>query len=215
MLICLITLSGCGKTATIKEERTIVLDVNSEVVPSFSSNFGTGSYDEITKKYTHKIDYIKDVYIFLSYDELKTVTVYIPTSDMKDKTITKTVYFGETLDAEVEITIEGVKTLEGLELSDELDYSNLKVGKKNTFKFTLPSREQNYNIKFTLPNYREFEIELKEEDLVSGNAKINAIALTTEQISIGFQGRGYNYKIYSFSTNKLISSGSNSRSFLA
>ena len=91
ILIGIITFAGCEKTATIEESRTIVLNVDSEVVPNFTSNFGTGTYDEISKKYTHKIDYIKDVYIFLSHDDLKTVKVHIPTSDMKNETVTKSV----------------------------------------------------------------------------------------------------------------------------
>ena len=123
-LICLLTLTGCGSNTTIKEPRTIVLEVNSDVVPTFTSNFGTGTYDENTKRYTHTIDYIKDLYIFLSYDDLKTVSVHVPTSDMKDKVITKSVEFGEILDAEIEVTIEGVKTLEGLEIIDSEAYSN-------------------------------------------------------------------------------------------
>ena len=56
-----IALTGCRNNATIKEKRTIVLDVDSDVVPNFSSNFGLGSYDESTGKYTHTIDYIKDL----------------------------------------------------------------------------------------------------------------------------------------------------------
>ena len=32
---------------------------------------GNGSYDESTGKYTHKINSIKDVYITLSYEDLK------------------------------------------------------------------------------------------------------------------------------------------------
>ena len=107
MFISLITLSGCGNKATIKESRTIILDVNSDVTPIFTSNFGTGSYDATNNKYTNTIDYIKDLYNFLSDEDLKTVTVHIPTSEMGEKTINKTVEFGDVLDAQVEITVEG------------------------------------------------------------------------------------------------------------
>ena len=95
MLVSLITLSGCENSLTIKEPRTIVLNIDSDVTPLFSSNFGNGSYNETTKQYTHTIDYLKDLYIFLSYDDLKTVTVHIPTSEMNEKTIMKKVDFGQ------------------------------------------------------------------------------------------------------------------------
>lgn len=209
MLICLITLSGCESNVTIKETRTIILDIDTEVNPSFASNFGSGSYNSETKQYTHTIDYLKDLYIFMSYDDLKTVTVHIPTSDMKEKTITKSVEFGKELDAEVEITVEGVKTLEGLQILGNLNYSNLKIGKKNSFKFTLPTRESDYNIRFTLPQYKEFNINLTEEDLVSGKIKVDTIALAVDQIYIALEGNQYEYKIYSQETNKIVSSGSN------
>ena len=212
-LICLVTLSGCGKSATIEETRTIVLDIDSEVVPTFSSNFGSGSYDANTKKYTHTIDYIKDLYIFLSYGDLKTVTVHIPTKDMKEKVLTKSVEFGEELDAEVEVTVEGVKNLEGLEIENKDSYYNIEIGSKNTFRFFVPSREENYNLKFTLPNYKEFDIDITKEDLVSGKASIDTIALTTSQVYIGLEGKGYEYKVYSNSTNEVVASGNNYDNF--
>lgn len=209
LLMSLITLSGCGNKTTIKESRTIILDVDSEVVPNFSSNFGSGSYNTTSKKYTHTIDYIKDLYIFLTYDDLKTVTVHIPTIDMNEKTITRTVEFGQKLDVEVEVTVEGVKTLEGLQILNNLNYSNLKIGKKNTFKLTLPSRDSEYNIKFTLPQYKEFDISLAKKDLVSGGVKVSTIALAIDQVYIGFEGNQYEYRIYSQNTNQIVSSGSN------
>jgi len=207
ILLCVITLSGCGNSNTIKVNRTIVLNINSEVTPNFTSNFGEGSYDEVNKRYTHNINYVKDLYIYMSYEGLKTETVYISTSEMDKEIVTKDVDFGKPLDVEVEITVEGTKTLEGLQISNSLTYSNLIVGKKNTFKFTLPSRSEDYNIKFTLPNFREFNINLNQEDLVSGSTKINAVAITNEQMYIGFTGNNYSYKIYSMTTNDLITSG--------
>lgn len=208
ILFCVVTLSGCGSKETINTKRTIVLNVDSEVVPTFTSNFGSGTYDRLNKTYTHTIDYVKDLYIYLDYENLKTLTVHIPTNDMNEETITKDVTFGALLDVEVEVTVEGVKKLEGLELSDNLKYSNLNIGNKNSFKFTLPSREESYNIKFTLPGYREFNIDLDEKDLISGIANVNTVAVTTEQMFIGFNGNQYSYEIYSMTTNKLISSGS-------
>lgn len=207
ILCCAFGLAGCANNSTIKESRTIILEVDTEVVPTFASNFGTGSYDSSTKKYTHTIDYIKDLYISLSYDNLKSVTVYIPTKDMQENIITRQVKFGDVLDVEVEITVEGVKTLEGLEIDNTLQYTNLNIGKKNTFKFTLPSREQDYEINFTLPNYRAFSIDLSSDELVSGSAEVNTVAITEDQVYIGFKGYEYSYQIYSFTTNKLLSSG--------
>lgn len=209
ILCCAFVLTGCGNNETIEKSKTIVLEVDTNVVPTFTSNFGSGSYDIITKKYTHTIDYVKDLYISLSYEDLKTVTVHIPTKDMDEDIITKQVEFGQTLDAEVKVTVEGVKSLEGITFDQGIQYSNLEIGKKNTFKFTLPSREQNYNLKFTLPNYRPFELEITSDDLVSGSAEFNTPAITTSQVYVGFEGNQYQYKIYSLSTNEMVASGSN------
>ena len=210
LFVCVISLVGCSKDGvTIKEPRTIILNVDSEVVPTFSSNFGTGSYNETTKTYTHNIESIKDLYITMSHEDLKTVTVYVSTNEMSEKTITKNVSFGVELDAKVQITVEGVKSLEGLEISKPLNYSNLVVGKKNTFSMVLPSRESDYEIKFTLPNYKEFNLSLKKEKLVSGNAKISTMALTENQFLVDVIGNYYSYSIYSKTTNELVASGSN------
>ena len=150
-------LAGCNN-ATIDEERTIILEINSEVTPSFTTNFGTGSYDPDTKVYTHTISSIKDLYITLSYDDLKPTTVYIPTSQMQDKIIKKEVEFGQELDVQVNVVVNRVKSLEGLTISSPLHYSDLKISEKNHFSFILPSREDNCELKFTLPGYKEFKI---------------------------------------------------------
>lgn len=204
IFFCVITLSGCGNKETNAEKRTIILNVDSDVVPEFTSNFGTGSYDNQNKVYTHTIDCIKDLYIYLNYDNLKTLTVHIPTSEMEDETIVKDVTFGQQLDVEVEITVDGVKKLEGLQISNSLEYTNLIIGNKNSFKITLPSRKKDYNIQFTLPGYKQFDINLEKENLTSGIAKVNAVAMTNEQMYIGFNGNVYSYKIYSMTTNKEI-----------
>lgn len=210
MFVCVISLFGCTKDdTTIRESRTIVLEVNSEVTPVFTSNFGTGTYDETSKKYTHTIDYIKDLYIFMSYEDLKTVTVYIPTSDMQENIITKQVTFGDELDAEIEITVEGVKTLEGIEIVDASNYSNLVIGKKNKFKLTVPSREMDYNISFTLPGYKNFDINIAKEKLISGNTKVTTMAITNSQVYVAIEGNSYSYKVYSMTTNALVASGNN------
>lgn len=210
VILCFtLALTGCGNNETIDKTKTIVLEVDTSVVPVFTSNFGSGTYDSTTKKYTHTISYVKDLYISLSYEDLKTVTVHVPTKDMDEDVITKQVEFGKVLDAEIKVTVEGVKSLEGITFDQSLQYSNLQIGKKNTFKLTLPSREQDYNLKFTLPNYRPFDIEITSDDLVSGSADVNVPAITTSQVYIGFEGNQYQYKIYSYTTNKLVASGNN------
>lgn len=200
-------IGACSNNATIDEQRTIILEVDSEFIPTFSSNYGSGNYDPENGIYTHTIKSIKDVYITLSYEDLKPVTVYIPTSEMTNTTITKNIEFGDSLDAEVEVTIEGLKSLEGIEFEENTNISNLKLGKKNTFTFTLPSREENYQINFSIPGYREFTVDINKEHLVSGMAKLSAVALNSDQIYVALDGASYWYQIYSTSTNKLVSSG--------
>ncbi len=206
LILSALAISACS-TPTIEEERTIILEVDSEVTPNFSSNYGNGSYDESTGKYTHKINSIKDVYITLSYEDLKSITVYIPTSEMNSPTITKTVDFGVELDAEVEIAVEGVKTLEGIVFEDNPNISNLKLGKKNTFTFNIPSREHDEIIKFTLPGYKKFEINIDKEDLITGIAKLSQVALRMDQVYVAIDGVELSYEIYSMSTNELVASG--------
>lgn len=207
VLSSVLLLAGCSNN-TIDEERTIVLEIESDVTPQITTNFGQGNYDDITNKYTHTISSIKDLYITLSYDDLKTVTVHIPTSEMKDKTINKKVKFGDVLDAEVEVTINGVKTLNGITFDDNNEISDVVVGDKNKFKFKVPSRDKNYNIKFQLPGYREFDIELNKESLITGVANIDTIAMNADQVYIALDGSNFSYKVYSYLTNELVSSGS-------
>lgn len=209
MICSALSLTGCGNKDTINTQKTIVLNIDSDVTPNFTSNYGTGTYNEKDKVYTHTIDYVKDLYIYLSYDDLKTVTVYIPTKEMNDNVIVKNVEFGKELDVEVEITVEGVKSLEGLEVDENLEYTNLSIGEKNKFKLILPSRKKDYNIKFTLPEYRKFEIKLDKEQLVGGTFQLNTMAIKEDEIYIGFKGEGYySYEIYSSSTNQLVNSNS-------
>ena len=127
---------------------------------------------------------------------------------MKQETIVKEVEFGDELDAEIEITVEGVKSLEGLEIVNSENIKNLKIGDRNKFKFTLPSREENYILNFTLPGYKDFEVAISKDDLISGMANISTIALNMDQVSIALDGSNYSYKIYSSSTNKIVASGS-------
>lgn len=205
-LSAILLISGCS-SKTIDEERTIILEIDSDVIPQFTTNFGQGSYDTISNKYTHTISSIKDLYITLSYDDLKTVTVHVPTSEMLEKTIVKQVSFGQELDAEVEITVNGVKTLEGITFTDNNDISNIKIGEKNKFKFDVPSRDKDYNIKFQLPGYKEFNVDIDKESIINGFANLNTVAMTNNQISVGIDGVDYSYKIYSYTTNNLVASG--------
>lgn len=211
LFLILSSLAVCAcSNPTIEEERTIILNIDSDVTPVFTSNYGDGSYDQESGKYTHKINSIKDIYITLSYENLKTLTVYIPTSEMTNKTITKTVDFGAKLDAEVEVTIEGIKSLEGIEFKPNPNISNLKLGKKNTFKFNLPSRENNELIQFSIPGYKDFEINIDKESLTNGMAHISTAAVNVNQIYISINGTELSYQVYSMSTNEMVASGSKS-----
>lgn len=207
LLFLLFILVGCGNDDTIYEEKTIILHVKSDETPTFSANFGEGEYNEIEKIYTHKIDYIKDLYIYVSVSDLATETVYISTSEMNEDVIEKSITVNKELDAEIDITIDNVNSLEGLEITSPLDYSNFKIKAKNKFSLTVPSREKEYDIKFRLPNYKEFNIKVSSKELVSGILSINIPAITNEQIYIMFKGRSFEYKVYSITTNQEVSSG--------
>ena len=66
----LLIVASCAKSK-LHVEKTIELSVDTNVVPEFTASFGEGSYNESTKTYTHKIPYIKDLTIYLSYENLK------------------------------------------------------------------------------------------------------------------------------------------------
>ena len=62
-MLSVFILVGCANGDTIYEERTIILNIDLKVTPSFAASFGEGEYDESKGIYTHTISYIKDLYI--------------------------------------------------------------------------------------------------------------------------------------------------------
>lgn len=202
----LLLLVGCAPTQTIYEEKTIIVNIESDVSPKFAANFGEGSYNENTKVYTHKIDYIKDLYIYITFEGYKTQTLYIPTIEMSNDIIEKTITFNTMLDAEIEFNIDNIDSLEGLKVISPANYTDLIIKSKNKFSIVVPSREKDYEIKFELPNYKEFKKDVKSDELVSGMMRIEIPAIKVDQVYIGFKPSDYNYSIYSYATNEVVAS---------
>ena len=46
--------------------RIIELSVESDIIPTFTANYGIGTYDEVNKKYIHNVDFVKNLYIYLT-----------------------------------------------------------------------------------------------------------------------------------------------------
>ena len=205
LLTGILSFTGCK--ATINESRTIILEIDSDVIPEFTTNYGSGKYDLSDNTYTLEIPTIKDVYITLSHENMQPVTVHIPTSEMEEKTITKEVEFGQELNATVNVTVNGLTNLNDIQFNNRDILKNLTKGTKNTFSFTLPSRKKDYQFSFSLPGYQDTKINISKEQIISGYANITVTPITTEQVYIAFEGFNYHYKIYSMSTNTLVESG--------
>lgn len=204
--IIVTSLASCNKQS-INVKRTINLSVSTDVTPTFSSNFGSGSYDPSTKVYTHTIDYIKDLYIYLEAPNLQTETVYIPTSEMEPEVISKSVTFGQNLKAKVKITIEGIKKIEDLNFDSDL-YSNLKIGNKNTFTFEIDDRTKNYNYHINLKGYRTYNLKITADQLKGGYLEKSVIACEEGYNYVEFYGCSYYYTIYDAETNDVYKSNS-------
>ena len=104
LVISLITLYLCGcENPTIYEEKTIIVNIESDVIPEVISSFGEGSLDETSMVYTHKIPYIKNLTLHFFKDGYKTEELFISTSEMEADTIEKTISFGNSLEAIIEV----------------------------------------------------------------------------------------------------------------
>ena len=177
----LIVLASCSKSK-LHVEKTIELKVDTCVVPTFTASFGEGSYNESTKTYTHKIPYIKDLTIYLSYDNLKTEQVLITTEEMKEDIIKKNISFGDVLDCDVSITVKGLGDLTGVTLNMPSAQNVVKSKKNITFK--LPSRNATFNGKLAIDNYQDIDLEFTPDDLKTGYYETDYMAVPSDKIYI-------------------------------
>ncbi len=203
-IFAIFLLGGCDKP-TIYKGKTIVVSIDSEIVPDISASFGEGSLDKSSMVYTHTIPYIKDVYITFSFSEYKTETLFVESSEMTADVIEKSISFGNELISTIEISVLGVTKLDTLEIKAPSEYSNLKIN-KNKFSLRLPSRDES-EIIFSLEGYKEFRLEFTEEDLVSGYKTIEVPALKDGEMYIDIFGAQFTYKIYSATTDVVCASG--------
>ena len=208
LVISLITLYLCGcENPTIYEEKTIIVNIESDVIPEVISSFGEGSLDETSMVYTHKIPYIKNLTLHFSKDGYKTEELFISTSEMEADTIEKTISFGKSLEAIIEVEVLGINSLDTLTVNNIDENFNLEVINKNTFNFRIPTRDNDYSLSFNLEGFKEFSYTFPKEDLVSGYAKIKLPAILEGQMYIGFYGSYYTYSIFDEKTDYMIADG--------
>lgn len=203
----IILLASCGKS-NLREERIIELSVETDVVPEFSATFGEGNYEESTKLYTHRISYIKDLSIYLSYENLKTVQVDIKTEEMKEKIIRKNVKFGNELDAKASITVKGVSDLSNANFI--MDGATDIVKNKKNIEFVLPSRTRDYNGKISIENYQDIDVNISSNELKTGLYENDYVAVSNDKIYIKLINN-CNCQIYDYETCSYIKDAYNSQ----
>ena len=201
----LLIVASCAKSK-LHVEKTIELSVDTNVVPEFTASFGEGSYNESTKTYTHKIPYIKDLTIYLSYENLKTEQVVIKTEEMKEDLIKKSVSFGASLDCDISITVKGVSNLSSVNLNMP---SALNVTKsKKSLSFKLPSREETFTGKLEIENYQDIDLEFTPDNLKTGYYETDYMAVPNDKIYIKLVNE-CNVSIYDVETSTLVQDASN------
>lgn len=194
-IIPILCLCGCEKP-TIYQEKTIIVNIDSDIVPNVTASFGEGTLNEDNMVYTHKIPYIKNLTLYFSKDGYKTEELNIYTSEMENDVIEKSITFGNDLQAIIEVNVLGVNNLNTLSIKNDDNIYDLTIINNNTFSFRIFSRSEDYNLTFNLDGYKEFNYTVKKETLVSGYSKIKLPALLDGQMYIGIYGGFYNYRIY-------------------
>lgn len=204
ILPLLMLLSSCGSTSLTKET-TIILDVESNVVPTFTANFGEGKYEN--KTYTHHISYYKDLYIYMSYEGLATETVYIPASEMTSSTIRKNVTFGKDLKSKIAVTAEYIDDISKATVETNNKLLNTKYfdKRKKVVEFTFEGRKEDIDITFKLDGYKDTLVHINKENLEAGLYSAKAMFLKTDQQAVIVQG-DYDVSLYDADTSNYITS---------
>lgn len=189
--------------------RTIELTVDSNIVPEFSANYGEGTYDEVSKVYTHRVDYVKDLYIYLSKSEYKTEKVEIKASEMVDDVIKKTVTFGNKVPCSVRITFGEVDDI------SDVTYDNSVIKEANIsgniMTFEYPDKNDSKELVFKKNGYQDIKVSLTKENMSSGVIDIKYPFIKNDEVAITFTGgmqySNYSYLISEYDTNKVIAQG--------
>ncbi|MCR4880087.1 MAG: hypothetical protein K5906_03935 [Bacilli bacterium] len=214
LLPLVLLFSSCGNT-NFKKETTVILNVTSNVTPNFSANFGEGSYEN--NVYTHHISCFKDLYIYLSYEGLKTETVYIPTVEMTSSTITKDIVFGNSLETKVVVTADRIDDISLAELKTDNKINSTSFDSKNKKKMTITfaSRKEDIDFTYHLNGYRDVNIHIDSSDIAGGLYNSTAFFIKNNETCVSVTQGSVN--IYDYDTNafiKEIYSGSNNSYYM-
>ena len=189
--------------------RTIELTVDSNIVPEFSANYGEGTYNESSKVYTHNVDYVKDLYIYLSKDEYKTEKVEIKAAEMVDDVIKKTVKFGNRVPCSVRITFGEVDDISDVTY-DSTIIKDAKVN-GNIMTFEYPDKNDPKELVFKKDGYQDIKVSLTKETMASGVLDVKYPFIKDDEVAVTFTGgmqySNYSYLISEFDTNKVVAQG--------
>ena len=176
-------LSSCG-TMNLKKDTTVILDVESEVTPTFAANFGEGSYTNNT--YTHHITAQKDLYIYMSYEGLATETVYVPAKEMTESVIRKSVQFGNPLKSIVTIDADNIEDISKAKVETEAEILNTRYddNNKNKMKITFAGRDKDIDLVFKADDYRDTKIHIDKSYLRSGLYTARPVFLKSDQVAV-------------------------------
>ena len=206
----LLLLSSCG-VSNFNKDTTVILDVTTNVTPTFSANFGDGSYEN--NVYTHHVNLRKDLYIYLSYEGLATETVFIPAGEMGASTIRKSVVFGNSLSSIVTITADNIDDISAatIETNNKLVDTKYDAKKKKVVKLTFEGRDTDLDITLKLEGYKDTKVHIAKERLVGGLYSMNqTFAKTNETVLTVLNANGAIYEypsakkvkdVYSFNGN--------------
>lgn len=183
ILPLVLLLSSCG-TMDLKKDTTVILDVESEVTPTFAANFGEGSYQNNT--YTHHISAQKDLYIYLSYEGLATETVFIPAKEMTESVIRKSVQFGSPLKSIITINADNIEDISKATVETESTVLNTRYddNNKKMMKLTFSGRNEDIDIVLKADGYKDTKIHIDKSYLKSGLYTARPVFLKSDQVAV-------------------------------
>lgn len=207
VIFSIFLLASCSNSSK-NGPRTIELSVDSKIIPTFTANYGSGTYDEVNKKYTHNVDFVKDLYIYLSKENYKTEIVEIKATEMVDSIIKKDVKFGNRIPCSVKLTFGEVEDIS--DITYDTNYVINPVIKNNVLSFEYPDKNDERELIFKKSGYKDIKLSLTKENMISGSYDVTLPLLTADEIAVTFVG-GYEYGNYQYlvcdMNNNIVSSG--------
>jgi hypothetical protein len=197
----LLFLVGCSKEVSINSNAKIILNIDTEVMPEFTSSVGQGSFDITEMQYTLKVNDINPVKISLGAEGYETVVVDITSEELASKLVKKDVSFGTPLGAKVSIKVR-----------TEVDMASVKVEgyefiqQDNEFIANVTSRDEEIIVKVSATDeYQTLSFTIKPDDMKTGLYENEVLLVKKDESIVKFSNsqnqKNFTTQLYNLSTS--------------